>query len=148
MGAHDAALSSRMEDFMEMCRRSGIRATHQRREVLTELVRTGGHPDVETIFQRVRERIPTISRDTVYRTLSMLEEQGLATRVDLFSDRARFDPNIEPHHHFICTECGRVVDFKCEEAENVGLPEEVRQWGEVKSVRLQVRGVCNECLGE
>ncbi len=148
MVADAGTAESRMDCFMEKCRACGIRATHQRREVFREIARAEEHPDVETIFQRVRERVPTISMDTVYRTLSLLEEMGLVVRVDLFSDRARFDPNTEPHHHFICTQCGRVRDFTCGPDELPDLPGEVRCWGEMRSVHLQVRGICTACLRE
>jgi Fur family peroxide stress response transcriptional regulator len=136
----------RMDAFMEMCRRSGTRATHQRREVFREVARTEEHPDVETIYGRVRKRIPTVSLDTVYRTLSLLEERGLLRRVEVFSGPARFDANTDSHHHFICTRCGLVRDFADEQMGGLEVPEEVSSWGKVRSVHVQVRGICADCL--
>ena len=65
------------EWFVEHCRDAGIKATHQRQEIYVELAHTEEHPDAETVFRRVRLRIPTISFDTVYRNLRTLEEHGV-----------------------------------------------------------------------
>lgn len=136
-----------MDSFTEWCQLVGIKATHQRREVFREVVRTDEHPDVETVYRRVRRRIPTISLDTVYRTLAMLEEKGMLGRLELFSGRTRFDANTAKHHHFICTECGLVRDFTSEEMDTLAPPAEVREWGDVRSVNVQLRGVCASCRG-
>ena len=63
----------RVAEFVAACRRQGVKATHQRTEILRELAGTEEHPDAETIHERVRQRIPALSLDTVYRTLKLLE---------------------------------------------------------------------------
>ena len=93
----------RVADFVEVCRRQGVKATHQRTEILRELAGTQEHPDAETIYARVRQRIPAISLDTVYRTLRLLEEKGVIARVGSMRDRTRFDANTDRHHHFVCS---------------------------------------------
>ncbi len=148
MSRSSGQLDERMNAFTEWCRRAGVKATHQRREIFREAVSTDEHPDVETIYQRVRRRIPTISLDTVYRTLSMLEEKGMLGRLELFSGRTRFDANTEKHHHFICTQCGLVRDFTSEEMDELSPPAEVRDWGDVRSVNVQLRGVCSACRAD
>ena len=70
-------VTRRLADFAAECRDKHIKATHQRMEILRELASTGEHPDAETIFKRVRRRIPAVSLDTVYRTLRMLEDKGI-----------------------------------------------------------------------
>jgi Fur family peroxide stress response transcriptional regulator len=145
MDANNAEMQQRVDAFVETCRRSGIRATHQRVEVFREVARTDKHLDAETVYRRVRRRVPTVSLDTVYRTLSLLAERRFVTRVDALSDRARFDANTDPHHHFVCTRCGLVRDFVDERLDDLPVPGEVRSWGEVDSVHVQVRGVCREC---
>ncbi len=137
----------RVDALLALCRESGVRATHQRLEVFREVAATEEHPDVETIYERVRRRMPTVSLDTVYRTLAMLEEKGLLKRLELFSGRARFDANTQVHHHFICTRCGKVRDFASEGLDALSTPREAKAFGRVRSLHLQARGVCNECLG-
>ena len=62
-------IEQRMERFEEVCRNSGMKLTHQRMEIFREVAQTGDHPDAEKVYQGVRKRMPTISLDTVYRTL-------------------------------------------------------------------------------
>jgi len=135
-----------MRRFMETCRRAGLKATHQRREIFRQVARTTEHPDAETIYRRAKKRIPTISLDTVYRALHCLEEVGLLSRVEVLGERARFDADTRPHHHFICTTCGLVRDFYSPELDAYEVPKEVRSWGKVHSKHMEVRGVCSECL--
>ena len=129
------------------CRRAGARVTHQRREVLRVVVESDEHPDAHTILQRVRERMPTISFDTVYRTLSFLEEHDLISRVHATGERVRFDGNEAVHHHFICTECGQIIDFESEEVDGMKLPKGVTKLGTAASRQLQVYGICRDCKG-
>jgi Fur family peroxide stress response transcriptional regulator len=141
-------IDKRISAFTKICRQSGIRATHQRREIFREVAGTDEHPDAETIYKRVRKRMPTVSLDTVYRTLSLLEEKGLLRRLELFSGRTRFDANTQPHHHFICTQCGLVRDFTSERMDALAPPAEALPWGDVRSVNVQLRGICSGCLAK
>ena len=72
-------VEERMAHFESVCRRQEIKLTHQRIEVFREIAQTGDHPDAEQVFKRVRERLPTVSLDTVYRTLWLLNDLGLVT---------------------------------------------------------------------
>lgn len=132
-------------EFPNACRRQGVKATHQRTEILRELVGTEEHPDAETIFERVRERIPAISRDTVYRTLKLLEEKGVISRVGSTRDRARFDANTDRHHHFVCCECGMIGDFYSDVLDRFPVPREVAEMGSVETVYVELRGRCRKC---
>jgi Fur family peroxide stress response transcriptional regulator len=91
-------------------RESGLRLTHQRLEVAREVARSDEHPDVQTIYRGVRERIPTISLDTVYRTVAALAELGLIIRVGATPGPVRYDANVARHHHFMCTRCSLIRD--------------------------------------
>jgi Fur family peroxide stress response transcriptional regulator len=117
-------------------------------EIFREVAGTDEHPDAETIYQRVRGRVTGISRDTVYRTLATLEEFGLLSRTGVLGGPARFDANTEAHHHFVCTECGAIHDFRSEQLENLPIPQAVRGMGRVDSARVHVHGVCNACSRE
>jgi Fe2+ or Zn2+ uptake regulation protein len=90
----------------------GRRATRQRALVL-DAVRASGveHPTAERIFARVRGVLPRISLGTVYRNLQRLAAEGRIGVVYLDGRSARYDPTPERHDHFVCEECGRVVDL-------------------------------------
>ncbi|MFW5734866.1 MAG: Fur family transcriptional regulator, partial [Oceanidesulfovibrio sp.] len=98
-----------VDAFREACRLANLKVTHQREVIFREMVTAEDHPCVEALYERVRKKIPAVSRDTVYRTLAMLEEAGFVTRVPL-SGAARFDGDVAPHHHFHCKGCGAVFD--------------------------------------
>ncbi len=132
-------------DFTAACRREGVKATHQRMEILRELAGTTEHPDAETVYTRVRQRIPAISLDTVYRTLRLLEKKGVISRVPSRQDRARFDANMDHHHHFVCEACGRIVDFNSTALDDFRPPPEVAALGRVDSVHVELRGRCRTC---
>ena len=138
----------RMEAFAQTCRDRGIKVTPQRTEIFREVAGTDEHPDAETVHRRICRRMPNVALDTIYRTLYRLEEEGLISRVQVLSDRVRFDANTRRHHHFICTECGLVRDFYSEQLDTYEAPREVHTWGEIRSRHMEIRGVCSNCLGK
>jgi len=145
MGLSHEEIDRRMAAFMEVCRREGVKVTHQRMEIFREVASTEEHPDAETIHRRVRRRFPTVSLDTVYRALSLLEKLRLLSRVHVVSERARFDANTQPHHHYVCSRCGTIRDFYSEEAYGIQIPAEVSSWGSVNSMRMELEGICSRC---
>ena len=141
-------VEKRVHQFLEICRRSGVKTTHQRTEIYRELARTNEHPDAESIYARVRKRIPAISLDTVYRTLRLLGKEGLVSRVASLGEKTRFDANIDRHHHFVCTECGFIGDIYHEEWNDFQPPGDVKSMGMVNSSHVELRGLCNTCHGK
>jgi len=141
-----SAFDAQIERFVESCRRLGLKATHQRIEVFREIIQSDEHPDAETLFQRVRTRIPSLSRNTVYSTLQLLLDQGFIATLGLPSDRRRFEGNLEPHHHLVCTSCGKVQDFSDPECLELKPLPQFSAWGAVESVHVELRGTCSECL--
>ena len=147
MGAAESEIERRMRSFADTCREKGLKATHQRMEVFRELVSSEAHPDAEAVYQKVRLRVPAISRDTVYRTLSMLEDHGLIRKAEALSGSTRFDANTDRHHHFICTVCGAIKDFSSQALNDLPIPKSVKSFGVIESAQVQVRGVCADCAG-
>ncbi len=92
----------------------GMKVTPSRRRLFRELAASTAHPDAETVFQTVSRRVRGLSRDTVYRTLATLEDGGLIRKVEPLSGSTRYDANLDRHHHFVCTACGKVHDFYSE----------------------------------
>ncbi len=131
--------------YVEACHRAGVKATHQRMEILRLLAATTEHPDAETLFAQVCLRIPSISLDTVYRTLRTFEEKGVIRRIGSAAERMRFDADTTPHHHFFCTACGSVIDFRSPALDAVCPPPEASRIGQISSAHVEVRGRCNKC---
>ena len=135
----------RVDLLSRALRGSGLRLTHQRLEVIREVARSDEHPDVETLYRAVRERVPTISLDTVYRTVATLGDLGLVRRVARTPGPARYDANTSRHHHFVCTRCGLIRDVDDRELDAVRAPRGTASLGSVESVEVQLRGVCTDC---
>ncbi|WP_029896086.1 Fur family transcriptional regulator [Desulfohalovibrio reitneri] len=136
--------------FQDVCRERGLKVTQQRLEVYQALRSFSGHPTAEEVYREARERAPTISRDTVYRTLGLLEESGLIHRAPSSGpgDTAvRYDK--EPaghHHHLVCTVCGEVEDLHGYGLDTSILAQAVGDWGRVYSCQMVVQGICRACL--
>ena len=139
-------IQRRVSRFEEACRAGRMKVTHQRVEVFRELAGSDEHPDAETVYQRVRKRVTGISRDTVYRTLSALVDQGLVQKVGPHFEGARYDANPDRHHHFICTACGSISDFCSESLDHLPIPESVEALGRIEVAQVQVRGICRDCM--
>ena len=89
-------------------RARGLRRTGPRRVILEVLLGTESHPTAEWVHRLVRRRLPSVSLGTVYRNLRLLVAEGLAAEIP--GPNARFDANMDAHHHFTCVRCGRIVD--------------------------------------
>jgi Fur family peroxide stress response transcriptional regulator len=138
-------LEQRMTRFREVCRKSGAKLTHQRMEIFREVAQTGEHPDAEKVFEGVRKRMPTISMDTVYRTLWWLKGLELITVLGPPRERVRFDANLSRHHHFVCTQCGLTRDFYSDELDRLELPDSVLSIGLAEKTQVEVKGICLKC---
>ncbi|OQB40592.1 MAG: Peroxide-responsive repressor PerR [Candidatus Latescibacteria bacterium ADurb.Bin168] len=147
MESDSTQIEQRVQRFCAGLRNAGVKLTHQRLEILRELAVSHSHPDAETVHRQVRKRVPTLSLDTVYRTLWMLLDLGLITTLGPFRGRARFDTNVQPHHHFFCKKCGLARDFTCAEYDQLTVPIAVETLGEVDRVEVEVWGVCADCTG-
>jgi len=134
-------------EFENACREAGLRLTHQRLEIFSELAGTPDHPTAETIYQRIRGKIPTISLDTIYRTLATFAHHGLINKIETTESQARFEVKLMRHHHVICRRCNRITDFQWESLDDVSLPVEIDRWGRVENSNVTVYGICRECVG-
>ena len=88
--------------------------------------------------------MPTISLRTVYQTLNDLAAMGELSALDLGTGSTRFDPNLEPHHHLVCTRCGRIDDVHAE-VPAVAVPEAAAAGFEVTTTEIIFRGRCADC---
>lgn len=100
-----------METLETRCAQRGLKLTGQRRVVLKVLEDSSDHPSVEQVYERARILNPSISMATVYRTLNLLAEFGIAVAHDFGASFARYEINENHHDHLIDVETGRVVEF-------------------------------------
>lgn len=104
------------------------------------------HPSAETLFSLLKSEIPDLSMATVYRNLSLFKQQGLAASVATVNGVERFDGDTTPHVHFICNECGAVVDL-----DSIQVPASLKDaaaqccGGAVTGCQLSFTGLCLAC---
>ena len=135
----------RVAQFKAIARNKGIKLTPQRLEIFREVASSLQHPDAETVYRAVHARMPTVSLDTVYRTLWMLSDMGLVSTLGVRRQGVRFDANPKMHHHYVCVRCGSTKDFESAELHALRLPDTVKVLGSVLSTHIEVRGVCEAC---
>jgi Fur family transcriptional regulator, stress-responsive regulator len=126
-------------------REQGLRVTPQRQAIFRLLEGDDSHPTVDSLFDRARVDMPTISLKTVYQTVHDLEALGEVRVLDLGTGSVRVDPNVEgDHHHLLCTTCGRVRDLPVDFA-GLHVPIRYRRDFTVDDVQVIFRGHCDQC---
>lgn len=132
----------------EACRDAGLKLTQQRLELFRELAAAEDHPTAEILHKRLLARLPTLSLDTVYRTLATFEKYSLVKRVETLESQARFEMNLpkEKHHHLICRQCGQITDFEWSSFDSSRPPPALQKWGRIETQNATLYGLCNKCF--
>jgi len=145
MKVADDELAQRVERLTAALKDAGLRVTFQRLEIAREIAASNSHPDVETVYRAVHGRIPTISLDTVYRTLGTLAEIGAIQRVTAAVGPARYEANLSQHHHFVCVRCGSICDVTDPALDDLRLTGPAAAFGRVEAVDVHLKGICRTC---
>lgn len=136
--------------FIEYLRRTGQKVTRARRKVLEEVFRRHDHFDAEALYLRLKGRQAGVSRATVYRTLSLLDQSGLVHKMELGEARSRYEHILgHPHHdHLICVRCGKIEEFHQPRIEAMQRKLCEQCGFEMHSHSLQIYGLCRRCQTE
>jgi Fe2+ or Zn2+ uptake regulation protein len=118
--------------------------TPQRQCIFRALHGHPEHPTAEAVYASVSAEMPTISLRTVYQTLNDLASMGELVQLELGTGSARFDPNLDAHHHLVCDRCGKVLDVDVD-ASTVRVPSAGRRGFNIESTEIVFRGVCADC---
>jgi Fur family ferric uptake transcriptional regulator len=128
--------------ILTRCEDRGLRMTDQRRTIAGVLDDAADHPDVEELYARAAEVDPRISLATVYRTVKLLEEEGILDKVDFGDGRARYEAADRAHHdHLIDLETGKVIEFVDPEIEALQERIAAKLGYRLKGHRLELYGV-------
>lgn len=141
-----AAHAAHREALREYLGRRTLKWTRQRETILDIFLRTQGHLTAEDVYGRVSEEEPRIGFSTVYRTLRLFVEAGVASERHFHDGVTRYEVR-QPHHdHLVCVSCGKILEF--ERADIERLQEEVaRAHGfRLLSHRHELYGTCADCL--
>jgi Fur family peroxide stress response transcriptional regulator len=144
-GKRAKATEAAMRVFEQNCRDHDLSITPQRVAIYEELVSSTNHPSAVDIHNKVREYFSNISIDTVSRTLQTFQQIGLAKVLEISGDPKRFDSNLEPHHHFRCTRCGKIIDFRNESYDALEVPRDIADKYLVVDKKVHLEGLCDTC---
>ena len=139
-----------IDDIKEKLKKKGYKLTTQRRAILDSIVSNqGNHLSSEEIYDIVKLKYPEIGLATVYRTLQLLEQINVISKVNFDDGCSRYELNTNSkdhhHHHLICLGCGKVMEVKLDLLEN--LEHEIEKEGKLKIVDHNVKffGYCSKC---
>lgn len=133
--------------FHDHIRKSGLKRTGQRDLILNVFLETEGHVSSEDLYELVKKEDPTIGFTTVYRTLKLLQECGLARNVQYYDGRMLYEHDFkhDHHDHLICTSCGALIEFYSEVIEN--MQDRIADMHKFQPTHhsLRIFGICNNC---
>ena len=121
-----------------------VRHSDTRDRILEYLRLTKAHPSAETIYNALKPTMPTLSLKTVYTNLNFFEEHGQAIRVANVNGVERYDANCEDHVHFVCDECGAVIDIMGADIKKAKKACQIGQ-AKIKSIQIVLHGTCENC---
>jgi Fur family peroxide stress response transcriptional regulator len=134
-----------MKRFIERCRQAGLKVTPQRLAIYKLLMDSADHPSADWVYRKITDAWPTISFDTVNRTLLTFAEIGVIDMVESYSLSRRFDSQKEKHHHLHCIRCGQIVDFCDTSLDEVTVPSQIENMFTVIGKRMVISGICSSC---
>lgn len=137
-------IDERLTELTQRCRAAGMNLTPQRIAIYRALVEAKDHPTPESLFERVRPGMPTLSLATIYKTLEALARLGLVTEMPATGQSRRFDANMERHHHLVCDGCGSVSDYQDGALEAIEAPAPIPGF-RAERIDIHVHGLCREC---
>jgi Fur family ferric uptake transcriptional regulator len=129
--------------------RNRLKRSAQREVILAAFLRAGRHVSVEDLLKRVRRAHPEIGRTTIYRTLKLFQDAGLASEL-LLGGEARFEPkwNRDHHDHFVCRACGDIIEFNSPEIERMQEEIAAGLGFLVEGHRHHIFGRCRRCAAK
>lgn len=133
------------DELVRLLHSRGQRSTPQRHVILRELRRRGRHGTADEIRAAIRDELPGTSTPTVYATLELLVELGLARRIDTGRGAALYDGATKPHQHLVCRSCGRVDDLDVEMHAAPLMRAAGATGFQAEGAELVISGLCADC---
>lgn len=131
-----------MMNAVKILREHNIKPSFIRAKILRYLMSSKAHPSVDDIFIKLINEIPTLSKTTVYNTLALFVQNGLAMSINIDDAEKRYDGDMQEHGHFMCERCSEVFDFPIS-VDNV-VPNTLDGFY-IKEKNVYYKGACRSC---
>lgn len=138
------------QNFRAFMAEKGLKSTQQREIILEEFLRDGSHCSTEELYLRLRSKHPRLGYATVYRTLKLFAECGIAEERHFGDGQTRYESSDsdEHHDHLICTVCGSIVEFEDPRIEELQMQVAQQHGFEIRRHRLELYGCCRGCANK
>jgi Fur family peroxide stress response transcriptional regulator len=139
---------ARFEELIAKLQEQEYRLTPQRVALLRLLATSDGHPSASQLYEQIKDRFPTTSPATVYKTLNLLKEMGEVLELGFSDDDNRYDGHKPfPHPHLICLRCRKIVDPEVNLVQDLEQQMVQSSGFQILSHRLDFYGLCPDCQG-
>jgi Fur family ferric uptake transcriptional regulator len=137
-----------LQEFENYLRSRGLRRTGQRQLIATAFFNNKGHISTEELYRKVQRKSTAIGLTTVYRTLKLLTDAGLASVKNFKDGLGRFETTCrtDHHDHLVCTACGKIIEFKNDRIETMQEEVASEHGFSVTDHTLDIYGICRDCM--
>ncbi|WP_418696833.1 Fur family transcriptional regulator [Bacteroides sp.] len=132
-------------DVVKRLQEHNIKPSVQRMAIMDYLIKHRTHPTVDEIYTALSPSIPTLSKTTVYNTLKLLSEQGAAQTLTIDERNTCYDADTTPHAHFLCKQCGKIYDLKCNKSMKQVVDMDL-DGHDIQEVHYYYKGICKHCI--
>ena len=142
--------------YVKLLKENSIKITPQRLEILKYLDENRTHPTVDEIYSELKEKNPSLSKTTVYNSLEILSKHGIIQTLAISSSELRYDFENKMHHHFLCKNCGKIIDMEilCDKCNGIlgtknkcpSVEELLKGGHKVDEIHGYFKGICKKCL--
>lgn len=135
--------------FQEFIASRGLKSTRQRDIILDCFLSSDHHISIEELYLKLRAKHPGIGYATVYRTLKLFAESGIARETHFGDGQTRYEHILvgEHHDHLVCTRCGGIVEFENETIERLQAEVAAAHGFLIETHKLELYGICAKCQG-
>jgi Fur family transcriptional regulator, ferric uptake regulator len=141
-------ISERKDPWREYLRKKGLKTTQQREAIVDAFLESSGHINLEELLVSSRAKSPGVGLATVYRTIKLLEEAGLAEARQFGVGQTLYEvAGLDHHDHIICHNCGYIVEYESEEIEAAQVTVARRFGFEIVNHRHEIFGLCDKARG-
>lgn len=146
-GPPKSAVAAAQERLATWITSRGLKATRQRDLIVETFFSTSGHLSVDELLDKAKQRDPTLGAATVYRTMKILADAGLASARHFEGGQTRYEAALDRHHHdhLICTSCGNITEFENERIEELQDRVASEHDFTVTHHKLELYGLCSAC---
>ena len=125
---------------------ASLKYSRQREAIKDYLSSVTTHPTADTVYMHIKEEFPNISLGTVYRNLNLLADIGEAIKITTPDGGERFDAGSNPHYHFYCKCCKRMIDMDFDHMDKINQLASESFDGQIESHTMLFYGICGDCF--